>query len=333
MGSIVLGLDLGFGDLKICTAYVDGTGAAVTPVIGKFPTAIAHSRRGGIRGLDNSNKRYDYNGQEYIIGNDAVSSDKVLSMRDLDLLIQYSPLFVHKVFELLANEHRMQINGNVNLAIGLPLGNFKAKKDDIVQLLSRFEVSGCTYGMKQVKAFAQGVGVFMDILINPVGKKDPEFDGKTLVILDIGFNTLDVLCVRNGISSSNDSCMINKAGICRITRELSDVLKAGGMELNEQELKAALVDKKILNFGKRTDLKKILEAITTEYAEYLYNEVLVRLGDFMRNAERLIIAGGGAYYVKSHFEKKLGRKFIHVPKQPEFSNARGFFKTAVGLDQ
>jgi len=324
MQNSTIGIDLGFGDLKYYT--VKNGDDPPKEIIGKFPTAIALARRGGIRGLDDSHRRYRYLDNEYLIGTDALSSDKAMTIRDLDLLIDYAPLLVSRVFERLITRNQLALNGDTALAVGLPLGEFFSKKQKLITLLSDFEVSKRRRQISDIKVFAQGQGVFYDCLIKNDGRVNKAWWGKNLVVLDFGFNTLDILCVKDGACCKESSCMIYGAGICRITRDLGDELKLSGYDLSEPALKVTLVEKKVRQFGKTEKIGAIIDELTKEYAQYIFNEVYARVGDNIKNAEKIIIAGGGAYYVKNYFEEKYGKKFIYVSKQPEFSNARGFYK-------
>lgn len=41
--------------------------------------------------------------------------------------------------------------------------------------------------------------------------------------------------------------------------------------------------------------------------------------------DRIIIGGGGAYYIRDFIPKRL-RNMVEVVEEPEFANARGFYK-------
>jgi len=75
----------------------------------------------------------------------------------------------------------------------------------------------------------------------------------------------------------------------------------------------------------KKDLSGIIEDIVSEYVEWLLQEVQGRWDGFLKRADRLIIAGGGAYYVKEFLPERY-RGFVFIPESPEYSNARGFYK-------
>ena len=59
------------------------------------------------------------------------------------------------------------------------------------------------------------------------------------------------------------------------------------------------------------DLSGIIEDIVSEYVEWLLQEVQGRWDGFLKRADRLIIAGGGAYYVKE-FLRLSGLSFAYA---------------------
>jgi len=74
-----------------------------------------------------------------------------------------------------------------------------------------------------------------------------------------------------------------------------------------------------------TGLSEIIRKVVEDYADWLMSVVTSRWEDRVQRADRLILAGGGAYYLKPYIPAKY-RKVLFVPDEPEFSNARGFFK-------
>jgi len=61
----------------------------------------------------------------------------------------------------------------------------------------------------------------------------------------------------------------------------------------------------------KKDLSGIIEDIVSEYVEWLLQEVQGRWDGFLKRADRLIIAGGGAYYVKE-FLRLSGLSFAYA---------------------
>ena len=71
------------------------------------------------------------------------------------------------------------------------------------------------------------------------------------------------------------------------------------------------------------DLSGIIEDIVSEYVEWLLQEVQSRWDGFLKRADRLIIAGGGAYYVRDFCLRDTGDLSLS-PKALSIQMQEGF---------
>lgn len=329
-----IGIDIGFGDVKAVFVGTNGDESSKTTMI-RFPTAVARTRRQGIKGLANAQTKYLFENREYIVGTDALSSERVMPTRDMEFILSYAPLFVFKIFESLSLDYQVSLveilRAPKKISIGLPLAYFFRKKEELIARLQSFHVAGHTVRIPSIEVFAQGQGVFFDfLLIN--GKANKTWKGKTLLICDIGFNTVDILCIDKGKADPDTSKMIQGAGIWQICKELESELRAKDLELSEQVVKDALYQKKFANSGHTIRLDKIISELSVEYAQDLYLQIKSQFQYFLQRADKMVLAGGGAYYVRDYFSKNFSESFIHVPAKAEFSNARGYLKIAETLN-
>jgi hypothetical protein len=84
--------------------------------------------------------------------------------------------------------------------------------------------------------------------------------------------------------------------------------------------------KQISLYGATKDVSWAIRKASEEYSNWLLNEIRSHWEGFLKKADRLILAGGGAHYVQEDFAAMYPKEFIHVPDTPEFSNAIGFHK-------
>jgi plasmid segregation protein ParM len=326
----LVGIDIGFGDVKVVATGPNGKGDLKTEHL-KFPTAIAKARRHRIRGLKNAFKQYGFNNQKYLVGNEALFSERVISSKEISFLLEYAPLFVFKIMEELSvifNKSRSQmLQAPKKLCIGLPLAYYFSKKKELTNKIRKFNVSDTAVDFEdtEIDVLPQGQGIQFDFLISN-GTISGIWKEKTYLVLDIGYNTVDVLAVSEGSADPQISDMTRGAGVCRICKDLKKELKAKDIELSDPLVKKALIEKKVFYCGEAIRLEEIIGELAADYAESLFYDLTADFGEFLSKTEKLIIAGGGAYYVREYFVEKYKSKFIHVPGKAEFSNARGCMK-------
>jgi len=319
-----IGIDVGFGDVKVVSTRTNGTGKSATRTI-KFPTALAALKNNGLGALDNSIKTYNFKNKHYIVGEGALLCQRVIPTRDIAFLLNFIPLFIFKSIEDLANEFNEDFDdvrhAAKRLCLGLPLGFYSENRKAICEIVKRIAVSGESIEFETVKVHAQGQGILFDCL-------KPQLREKTFLIVDIGFNTIDILAVDKGRARRDWSTMIYGAGICQICEEVREGIKkiSDGLEVSEQEVKESLVQGSVMYYGERIDITDMMNDALEDYADYLYGELYSRLAEFLKRSEKLIIAGGGAYHVGNLLSKKFPGSFVHIPPHAEFSNARGYLK-------
>jgi len=299
------GLDIGFGDFK-------GIIAGGRKI--KFPTAVAYARK-SITDIGEASETYTFIDREYLVGQEAIFN--AFSTRSLEFLIKYAPLMCYKAFK--------DIVGVSHLAVGLPVGFYIAEnREALSKALRSFEVNG---DKKQfhVEVFPQGVGILIDYRYDHNGQeiKDTDTNG---IIVDLGHFTIDVVPFERGVAVRDGSGMLEGEGISKACDELADHIQAETkVRLNEQETKDVFLKGKLPIYGKERDFSTVIRDIVEGYIEEVINTISSRWERRIQRADKLILAGGGAYYLKQYIPSRY-KDLIHIPDEPEFANARGFFK-------
>jgi hypothetical protein len=63
------------------------------------------------------------------------------------------------------------------------------------------------------------------------------------------------------------------------------------------------------------------------WSEQIYLRLSEEIGELIKGKSLFVVAGGGAYFLdKSVFERE-----VYVPVEPDFSNARGYYKIGISL--
>lgn len=323
-----LGLDIGFGDVKVVIPVSHGEGR-LSMRTEKFPTAIGRVKKGVVDLGGNGRKEYLFDNNAYYLGKDALYCQDIFDTRDRDFLVKYSSLLAFKALGYM----RPQDYAELVLCVGIPLGYYKEHKKSVTRVLSKIAVNNQTIVPKIIDVRAQGQGIYFDYIFNNNGKIDTTKKNSNLLVLDIGFNTVDVLGIIEGKPSMEWSDMLTKEGISRICEDLKlYVKKEFGVEESDQRIKQALESKKIVIYGESLDLSETIEKLTKSYTErFIQNIRSSKWSDFLRRVDMLIVAGGGAYYVSDAFRQEYSKGFVHIPQKPEFSNARGFLKYSLEM--
>jgi len=317
---MVLSVDVGYGDVK---AF-----GGVKKV--KFPSAIApYSFGGSERPHDDffysKEKVYHFDGDDYLLGEMALLDENCKTSRSQEFIEKYSPLFVYAVMERLNMLKKDGENEIDRLAVGIPLTTFvspaaESFKKRYKEKLKKFVVDNNLVKVKEVDVFAQGHGIYIDYLT--ANKKSID---ETVLVVDIGFNTVDILAVVKGTPRKKGSTTLRNRGVIKVVSNLREYIKeAYGIEVSEQGVKDILNKGGFKLYGNFVDLGEKIESIVKDYSEWLFNEIKSQKDEFLQSADKLIVAGGGAYYVKNAIPEEY-RGFVFIPQEPEFANARGYY--------
>lgn len=322
-----IGLDIGFGDVKVAIPNRHGDRISIRTL--KFPTAIGTVNRGIVDlGSSNGYKQYVYQNEAYYLGADALYCQDIFDTRDREFLEKFSPLLAFKALENIRLQDRRD---NLILCVGIPIGYFKDHSKNISRILGNISVNDHVVNPKVVDVRAQGQGVYFDYLFDNSGAIDKSKLNINALVLDIGFNTIDILGVVGGRPVTDWSDMFTKKGVSRIIENLRTyVKKEFGKEVSEQKMCRIFENRQITISGQVHDLSKVINEFVDKYTGRLVQFIKAsKWNEFLDDADNLIIAGGGAYYVADAFKDLYPDGFVVVPPAPEFSNARGFLKYSI----
>ena len=209
----------------------------------------------------------------------------------------------------------------------MPIAHFHSKRAQLVEIMKKTRVSDTSLSFETIDIRAQGQGIFFDFVFDDAGQPVTDHLSMNVLVVDIGFNTVDILGVVDGRPSREWSGMLERGGISRIGEQVGAYLQREfNFDLPEQALKDVLRKKEIALYGAVKDISWAIRKASEEYADWLIQEIRSRWDGFLKKADRLILAGGGAYYVADAFYSIYPQEFLQVPDKPEYSNAAGFQK-------
>ena len=302
----VLVVDYGYGDVK----YIVEDGNKV--VKKKFPNAVSRVNRF----LNNSDFTGDstirYLNREWIVGDEAAVHSPITT-RNFDYLVKYSPLLTAKIML----DHNIE---KINfITTGVALTDF-FRNEELKKALKAFSFNEKAVSIEDIFVYPQGFGIYLDYC-HKTGEREKE-----VLIIDIGYNTLDIGYVnKEGKFSTSKSRAYSNDGVVKIVQGLEQFIRKEitPIQLNEQDIKEALENKEIRIAGKSYDLSSTINELSEEYAEYIMSKLSSDYADILLKARKVIFAGGGANYVKDSIKEKWENIFI--PEEAEFANVRGYY--------
>lgn len=293
----IIALDTGSGDNKVMTANQ----------IFKFPSAIERVRESstGFGAAESNNDTISYNGYNYKVGEKALNNP--ITTRGFGFLGKYSPLTLYTAIK----KAGLDTSKPIGVKVGLTIKDWH-KSDEYIKALTNIIVNGEKLDTQVIGLFAQGQGAFIDAGM-PSG---------LVVIVDIGYNTLDFLVFEDGKPIAHE-CFAVTSGANVIIRNLQAALnREYHTELSEQKAKEIFNSGIFRDFGVNIDVSDMIQLEKDKYIEDLIEDLVNRSGDVLRNADKVIFTGGGAYFIEGADlppNAELG-------KAPyEFANVRGYF--------
>jgi len=296
----ILATDIGYGHTKY--AYGD--------IIGKFPSLISHAVENDV-GIVGQNDLVFYNGEYYYVAESASDSPKLILPNSPHFLVKYSPVFLHHIME------KLKFPEISTICVSLSLADYKEHKNSLKNSCSKFFING-KYFENKILVVPQGVGIWYYC-------DQPE----NSAIIDIGFNTIDVLVVKDSNLSVNKSFGIPDTGAVILA---SDVVRTFYSKFKLQ-INKYLANEILLNHGKikygrkEYDISEDVEKLRANYTEKILADVFdnTDFKNMLMSIDTLIVAGGGAYYLDKSFIEKEG---ILIPDKPDYANVLGFIKYA-----
>lgn len=313
MKKVVVGIDIGFGHTK-AYAVLGGKG-----VYFKAPTWIAVANKSAYSDI----KSYPYQGKELWVGEVAKHSQNRIEITTAEDIIQYYPVLKQMVLDSfkISNSEAVVITGlppKYYFEVAKPHGKGKLLEED-------------TEG--KPKVIWQGLGVLLDVMM----EQKVEFENEeTVIVVDIGYNTVDYLVAmykksdwkKVSVDSMMEMGLIKAVDLFRqeLPSELG-IVKTWSKQRLIQAFESGIVNVD----GEKIDLTKLKDKAIETYSEMLINRLKGELGEEMIINDRLVVAGGGANVVAERLKRE--RKNIIIPPKPEFSNARGYWHYGVALLQ
>lgn len=296
--------DVGYGDVK----YIVVDDNIEEYHQGKIPSLLASMDILDLSDAMGSDDVFEYRDQFYLVGSDAGISFGAhpISSMSRDFILNYAPLFLAKIAQVEGLKPQQ-----ISLVIlSLAFLEYEDNWKKLSEICSDFIVSKKRF-TQEVQVFMQGVGIWYD-------QESPD----NCLIIDIGFNTIDVILALNGSVRKELSFGLKGYGTSNFIHSVKEYLnKRSELQFNINEVQQMIIaNNPVLDKFK---MRPVIKRFSQTWMERLLSEL--QTYEQFNRAEKMgcdiIVAGGGAYYLKG---LSLPSNYRLVDNEPEFANVRGF---------
>jgi len=309
----IISLDPGFGDCKVALF----TDISQKPEYFKHINVVAHL--GKDQSTDVNADVVELDGEFYMIGLPAsqATASQVMPINDYESLKKVTPLILKRYLQ--------QYDDITTIVVSLSLA-FQKFAGDYKDFLIK------TLGLDGKSLFLVPQGVGCKIALDKVGFniEDPSFKipCKNYLGVDIGFNTIDVIKVIDGVLIKKNIQGYSDMGVTQILGLLREDLKDMGCkeELSDAKIKVFLSQGSAVVRGVQYDLRTKITQRVKEYVEVIHEFLEKNYSEDLNSIDFLVLFGGGANLVgnnKEVWEKYYSPQFVKIPVTPEFYNAIG----------
>lgn len=290
--------------------YADNKSISPEGKIHTFPSAVATPQQ-SMAAFGGGQKIFVMDHGTYVFGNDAlVAGSRQIQSLDDEWLLNFLPGFVVAAATFAGVDlHNVDV-----LSTGLPVEAWRKYKVKLSESLKTIHCNGETYKFARVDVRPQSVGVLGLHTMNGAPAKEKG------IVLDIGSNTLHVLCYEDLRPISTNSHQYNRLGVYTAAHTLVPFLqeRAGGIKISDIRAMQALRERSF----RGEDISTQVDSVISNYILCLLNDIRSDYRDIIPELHRLVVAGGGAYLVGEDLKKEYPR--VTVLDQPEYANVRGY---------
>lgn len=294
-----LGEDIGYSSTKI---MINGE-------FYKVPTSISYANDVGID-FGEANI-YEFEGEKYYVGEAA--TDESFTTTDYAFLYKFSPLITYHIIK------KLNLSGPIEMRTGLALSDW-SKREEFAARLTDITVNGETIQISPRIVGPQGDGAYTSYIVENGLTTNPP---KSLSIIEIGYRTVNFLHYENGKAQQAKCKGFPGHGAVSIIKPFSNYLETTyGMPFSEQEsLKIFMSGVLTIGGVVQEEIPYKIADLKNKFVQKLLKSVLVSEKKILMMSEKVLIAGGGAYFVR---DVPLPENTVWNVAPYEFANVKGY---------
>lgn len=324
-------VDNGYADQKIAY-WAEGENGEKKIEVHSYPSraqmgAINISIDGKSAGV------YDVEGDAWTVGKDVTDPETIRSEK-----------YAFSELNAVLVKHSLIASGfsgkNVRIATGLPFEHMykdgrpdqelvdKVKDSISVDVIPRGDAKAASISSHVV--YPESTAAFVDFAVDEqTGEMSKSIEVGAAVV-DIGGNTTDITYINSNNTINVDRSGSKHVGVLNIRDRLKKLIQE---RFKVQEVRDVQLDKALRTgacsiFGKEEDVSEQIDRAKRQTLKKLMNWVEEMVGD-AGDLDFILFVGGGAAVLED-----LIKEYPHaqVPKDPQFSNARGMLKYMTFVD-
>jgi plasmid segregation protein ParM len=328
--SLNTGIDVGFGNVK---GESDLCKIDFCSQIGEFSPVKFSS---GMEGATDPtlNMAIEYNGKRWFVGPSAVrQAVPQNTIEHTRTVTEEGQILMLSALGILAGNETQ-----TNLVVGLPVKQYSDLKDRYIVQASGTHVfsyltmtgevkSKKVITVKNLKVLPQPFGTVFDIILDENGKvKDPKAATGKIGVVDIGYNTLDLLRADSLQYINKRSTSFSDYGMFAVYRELSSLIQGRyHVEIPPEKLEQ-IVRRGTVNIAGRT---QPINDLKQQAFETVANVIASRIQSYWPDnweLDKIVITGGGAVHLGSFICPSFAQS--EISNDPLYSNVNGYYKCA-----
>jgi hypothetical protein len=340
---ILSGLDLGYGQIKIA-AKTKGEfknkkflSAVGTPISNFGRNVAIVTEQELINSLS-----ITLDGQNYYVGKNAI-----INTRNGRLTLRQSKSDdIHNKVKFLTSlallTDMYQEEAEFDIITGLPVLEFRNESEALERMIYNngkpFEFK-MNYGdvtvnkkfhIGAIKIISQGEGAFYDFVLDNNGEIIPEraaIVGGTVMVVDIGYRTTDIVTMENGRYIEPLSDQFNK-GVNTIHQEiLRLIMEEFSIKKELKDLDQIVRERSFMHNTRTYDIDHIITKAAKPFAEDIIENLHTISNDQLGAVNHIIFTGGGSEIIYE-FAEKLLRNIVEssLMENAEFCNSNGYYK-------
>jgi plasmid segregation protein ParM len=322
----ILGIDIGYSNLKLACGP-----KGESPRTQLRPAGAAPADRFGARFDGKAHEDFLHvlvDGQEFIAG---VSPDRAeLWSRSLHAdypsSVSYKALFHAGL--LLSEMDRIDM-----LVTGLPVSQYldETRRNALAeQMLGTHQVTPKrAVKVEKVKVIPQPVGGLLDY----ISQGDADIEDARVLVIDPGFFSVDWVVIANkDLHRQSSGTSLNASSV--VLEEASGLIaKDYGSAVNTETLENAIRAGKptVLVLGQRVEIAPYIEQAAKTVGPVVVEAIQKALRTESKAADLVVLVGGGAVFFREAVQAAFPRLAVVTPKEPVYSNARGFWLMGAAL--
>lgn len=182
--------------------------------------------------------------------------------------------------------------------------------------------------INNVDVLPQGYGGVQDVVFDINGRliEDAFVLNSRYGIIDVGNNTVDGFIYEGIDTPIENTQFFLEYGTSDLYKNVASKMSMPNYH-NQIELLHTQGKDSIYYRGENRSFKELITSELKRFAEEIYSRSLqVRWNRYLNTTQAIILMGGCANIIKDYLEEKFKPVPIIVPVDPQFANARGYYK-------